>query len=115
LPFNIELCFNTPKYRTPQGGSECQMHRLQQAAEETHMGFLADWFPDSPGNTAVRHRSEGDREVLELDLRELTAKKRIRVDMDAVRNRLAAWRRYHEDQDFAGDYAPMNPGYPFGT
>jgi hypothetical protein len=114
LPFNIELCFNTPKYRTPQGGSECQMHRLQQAAEETHMGFLADWFPDSPGNTAVRHQSVGDREILELDLRELTAKKRIRVDMDAVRDRLTAWRRYHEDQDFAGDYAPMNPGYPFG-
>jgi hypothetical protein len=113
LPFEIVLRYKTPQFRDDQGNFEHQMHRLKQAAEETHLSVLADWFPDGGTNLAVQYRAEGDKEILDVDLRDLTKKRRIRADMDAIRERLQTWKHYSEDRDFAGDYAPVHPGYPF--
>jgi hypothetical protein len=114
LPFNIFLRLRTPQFRTAGRVDERQMNRLRQAAEETHMSFLADWFPDARTNKAVVYSVDKDNmEVLELNLRELSARRRIRADMASIRHLLATWRHYNDDRDFARDYAPENPGYPF--
>jgi len=39
----------------------------------------------------------------------LCEKKLITKDIDAFRERLKRWKRYNEDQDFSGDYAPAIP------
>lgn len=41
LPLNIEIQFITPRYK-----GEFQLHRLWEAALDTHMNFLYHWFPD---------------------------------------------------------------------
>ena len=49
LPLDIKVTYKTPVPKsTPSGmgAPQCQMHRLRDAAHETHMGFLTDWFPD---------------------------------------------------------------------
>ena len=113
LPFDIRLIYRTPPYRTDRGHVECQMYRLEEAAHETHMSFLYGWFPNKSSNKAVLYDSDRSGESLEIHLRELTREKRIKVGMDVVRERLAKWRRYNEDRDFVGDYAPISPGFPF--
>jgi hypothetical protein len=114
LPFNILLQYKTPQFQDSQGHIERQMDRLREAVDETHLSVLADWFPDCKTNRAVRYEADGDKsEILKLDLRELTKRRRIRADMSAIRERLLTWRRYSEDRDFTGDYAPVNPGYPY--
>ncbi|MHC4476154.1 MAG: hypothetical protein ACYTEL_10940 [Planctomycetota bacterium] len=44
-----------------------------------------------------------------LHLRQVGAKNRITKDIDAFRDRLKKWKRYNEDRDFSGDYAPAVP------
>jgi len=124
--FDIQVEFVTPLYgeraeprRTPQ------LYRLRDAARETHMGFLAKWFPcksHEPGNKprvtndAVTYTLRGDlgdplaREHLSLRLRALCKEKRITRDIEEFRRCLKRWKRYNEDREFAGDYGV--PDYP---
>ena len=86
------------------------------------MNFLHDWFPRTSvegaadpamTNGAVTHcpGTPGDPEILTLDLGELSKEPaRITASMDTFRKKLRKWRRYNEDRDFSGDYAPAIPG-----
>ena len=122
LPFDIEVTFKTPWFRLPGQKPQSQMHRLRDAAAETHMHFLRDWLPTSSDSTdvtsnitgAVRHSREKvsddlGYDILTLDLRRL-AMKTIAGDVDHFRDRLRTWRRWNEDRDFEGDYTPLVPG-----
>ncbi|MGA3027614.1 MAG: hypothetical protein ABSF98_22870 [Bryobacteraceae bacterium] len=98
LDFNIKVAFDTPLLR--QGGQAVsQMDRLRDAAEETRMNFLSDWFPARSGG-AVSHELRGTREVLTLDLKELSGKRLVSEEMGVFWRRLAQWSRFAEDQDF---------------
>lgn len=46
---------------------------------------------------------------LMLHLRQLSKKKLITKDIAAFRERLKGRKRYNEDRDFSGDYAPAIP------
>lgn len=123
LPFGIEIQFITPKYYD-SGKMQFQMHRLREAAVETHMTFLHDWFPNNPvawgsTNHAIGHSTmlakTGDimeslpdidqKEALFIKLNELTKRKLITEDVKEFRKCLAKWKRYNDDRDFQGDYA----------
>jgi len=119
LPFDVEVTFKTPWFHFPGRKPQSQMHRLRDAAAETHMHFLRDWLPSSADGTnvtdAVRHSLERLSEdfaydVLTLDLRRLAEKKTIASDVDRFRDRLRTWKRWSEDRDFEGDYTPLVPG-----
>jgi len=56
-----------------------------------------------------RYDEEAGKEHLVLHLRELSGKKLITKDIDAFGERLKRWKRYNEDRDFSGDYAPAIP------
>ena len=95
------------------------MHRLRDAAAETHMHFLRDWLPSLADGTnvtgAVRYSSRGkpdDRmyDILTLDLRRLAEKKTIAGDVRRFRDCLRTWKRWSEDRDVEGDYTPRVPG-----
>ena len=108
--FEVELRFVTPDFR--RGAQrESQMHRLRQAADETHMNFLADWFP-SASNAAVRHKhdEEGGTDTLELNLHQLMLRGPVTAQMKTFFKLLSRWSRFNEDRGFAGDYAPEPPG-----
>ncbi len=108
LNFDVTLRYTTPSFVNSQRIREPQMHRLKMAAEETHMSFLADWFPGLEANGPVRYGvDDTGHEVLTVDLKKLCAKRPITASMDAFRERLARWRDYNEDRDFAGDYAQV--------
>jgi len=122
LNIEIDVEYVTPWYRSEDGTLEQQFYRLRDAARETHMGFLSDWFPEKENsnktgvtNGAIEHIVEsvvdgpGKKEGLILYLRELTKKKRITKDIEEFRNRLKQWKRYNEDRDFSGDYADIIP------
>jgi hypothetical protein len=109
LPFNIVASFRTPAFKMGSEKQEYQMHRLRCAAEETHMTFLARWFPCGVDDRAVRYEIGKDYEILTLDLAHLSAEPRITESVDTFRERLALWRNYNEDREFAGDYAPAIP------
>lgn len=109
LPFNIVTSFCTPAFNMGSEKQEYQMHRLRCAAEETHMTFLARWFPCGVDDRAIRYKIDKDHEVLTLDLTHLTTERRITESVDTFRKRLALWRNYNEDREFAGDYAPAIP------
>jgi len=121
--FDIQVEYVTPLYRKREPGAseEQQMHRLRDAADRTHMGFLDEWFPNVKQgevmtNGAVEHgvkeaSGNGRRmEHLSLNLRALSKKKRITKDIGEFHKSLRRWHRYSEDRDFAGDYgAPESP------
>jgi hypothetical protein len=110
LPFNIITRYRTPLFTNDQGYTERQIHRLKSAAEETHMTFLSRWFPSGVDDKAVCYDTDPEgREVLTLSLRELTRERRITEGVEVFRERLALWRNYNEDREFAGDYAPVVP------
>lgn len=115
LELDIDVEYVTPIYRNPRsGGPENQLHRLRDAARETHMGFLEKWFPtrkngDAVTNGAVEYRCKDGKEHLILHLRQLSKRNLITKDMDAFWERLKCWKRYNEDRDFSGDYAPAIP------
>lgn len=119
FPFNIEIEFRTPYFCRPGYKPESQMRRLRDAVDETHMNFLRDWLPSSSGGTdatkAVRYHSvtganEADYDVLTLDLRHLADHKVIKGNVSQFRDCLRNWKRWNEDRDYAGDYAPRIPG-----
>jgi hypothetical protein len=88
-----------------------QLHRLRDAAYETHMSFLAEWFP-SETNTAVTHESgsKSEPETLSIDLRALSMRPRMTRDLDAFTACLSEWKHYQDDQLYPGDYAIAVPG-----
>ncbi len=113
LPFNIKIQFITPPFLY-EGKVIYQMQRLREAAIETHMNFLHDWFPGISNNRAILHTIKDpdypDKEVLTIDLRELTKRQLMTASMKTFWNKLSHWRRFHEDREFSGDYAPSVPG-----
>lgn len=118
LPLDMRVHYVTPQYRpkgSRSGTPQRQLHRLRDAAFETHMTFLSEWFP-SEGNTAVRYRSIEDasdskqrREVLTLDLKALSGRARMTRQLDAFTECLEQWKHYRDDQQFPGDYAVPTP------
>ena len=56
LPYNLDVEIVTP---TPivSGQRHCQMNRLVEAAHQTHMNFLADWFPLDENEPLVQFRA----------------------------------------------------------
>jgi hypothetical protein len=122
LDLNIDIKYITPIYKNTNN-KEMQFHRLRDAMHETHMGFLADWFPTNViteneitkiTNEAVTYippRNENGNEQLILHLRKLSKEKLITKDIETFREHLRHWQRYNEDRDFIGDYGmPEYPG-----
>ena len=134
--FNITVTYNTPLYVVMQNVPEdlsngdhkanvqSQLHRLKDAAFETHMNFLNNWFPtdretvDSGEskteflkNSFLRHNIDvqNKRERLCLDLRALSQQTVLTQGMDTFWKHLREWKRYNEDRDFPGDYAVATP------
>jgi hypothetical protein len=110
FPFEVTLRFVTPHFG--KGGRPgSQMDRLKEAAHETHMNFLADWFPKD-GNDAIQHTSDDQERLdkLELHLRALTLSRPVSATMKTFFRLLSHWSRFNEDRVFAGDYAPEPPG-----
>ena len=93
------------------------MDRLKEAANQTHMNFMANWFPRT-GNAAVLHNppeldgmaDAPETDVLELDLRNLSSSRPVSASMRTFRELLEHWSRYNEDRVFAGDYGTEPPG-----
>jgi hypothetical protein len=119
FPLNIEIEFQTPYFHRAGHDPESQMRRLRDAVDETHMNFLRDWLPSSAEGTnatkAIRYQSVTgsngtDYDVLTLDLRCLADRKVIKADVSKFRACLRDWKRWNEDRDYAGDYAPRIPG-----
>jgi hypothetical protein len=119
FPFNVEISFKTPWFRVLGRDPQSQMCRLRDAAAETHMHFLRDWWPSSSDGSdvtaPVRHLLEKmpkgfGYDILTLNLRHLAKKKVIAGDVDRFRDRLERWKRFNEDRDFEGDYSPLVPG-----
>ncbi|MHC4497733.1 MAG: hypothetical protein ACYS21_01315 [Planctomycetota bacterium] len=103
-------------YKGEDGTEERQYYRLRHAMRETNMRFLGKWFPtrkdgDRVTNGAVTYYCDEQerKEHLILHLRQLSRRKLITKDIDAFRERLKKWKRYNEDRDFSGDYAPSIP------
>jgi hypothetical protein len=119
LPLDISVTYSTPLYNNDgHNPAQPQLHRLRNAAFETHMSFLMDWFPDKPGkingkdcmtNGAVSYLINGDREELTLHLRNLAGKGLMTKNLRAFQDCLKEWKLYNEDRDFPGDYAPVIP------
>jgi hypothetical protein len=120
LPLDIALTFDTPQFMPDDGTPpQPQLFRLRDAAYETHMSFLYDWFPTEcmPGsrtlsNGAVTYQQiDGlrPRERLTLDLRAQSGNTLITKDMDAFWEHIRKWKRYNEDRDFPGDYVSVIP------
>lgn len=122
---DIEVEYITPPFQVPFSlGPVRQMHRLRDAARETHMGFLAKWFPDCVLDAATEKTTNGaitywpeepisnrlKHEHLVLHLRRLSQQKIITRDIGEFRERLKKWRHYNVDREFVGDYA--SPDFP---
>lgn len=115
LPFDLKVNFKTPYFcnetldvKTPQ------LHRLRNAAYETHMSFLSDWFPNEKNgkiltNGAVEYSQNGETELLSLDLKKLAKKRRVTKDMGAFYTQLSKWKHYYDDKEFPGDYVAVHP------
>jgi hypothetical protein len=117
--FDVEVRYCTPAF-TKNGSEhpEQQLHRLRDAAQETHMTFLNRWFPNSPSacsrgttNGSVTWRpSQAGRmpesyESLTLHLRKLSETNPITGSIDDFRKHLRNWKYYNEDREYGGDYA----------
>jgi hypothetical protein len=120
LPLEISVSFKTPFYKDPYQEKpypQQQLHRLRNAAHETHMSFLWEWFPrdenrdGSLTNGAVTYEANQDeqRETLTLDLRKLSLKPLMTKNMDAFRERLKEWKHFNDDREFPGDYVNAIP------
>ena len=96
-----------------------QLYRLRNAARETHMTFLEDFFPNEAckidSNSAVTngwvsHYTKDKNDHLILHLRNLSQARPITRGMDVFHERLREWRDYNLDRSFPGDYAaPPRP------
>jgi hypothetical protein len=121
LPLDIIVTYVTPYYEDRDRGSKLrQMDRLRNAAYETHMTCLEDWFPTerieldgevwwSNGAVGYRYDDANHMEFLKLDLRELTKRVFMTGRMEIFRDRLREWKHANDDRDFPGDYAQVVP------
>ena len=115
LPFDIKVNFKTPYYLDDVHGNKTpQLHRLRNAAHDTHMTFLSDWFPNERKgelltNGPVDYREDNEMETLSLNLKELSKKRLMTKDMSAFYKRLREWKQYNDDRDFPGDYVEVYP------
>ena len=48
--------------------------------------------------------------MLTLHLRKLSELEPVTASMGTFRSFIEKWRRYNNDRDFTGDYAPVPPG-----
>jgi hypothetical protein len=134
LPLNITVTYINPLQDAEGNVYPPQFYRLRDAAHETHMTFLTDWFPGktdpdnltnsmgankpkiSLSNGAVsyalyeeKHGIQNEREELTLNLRELSRKPLMTKDMRAFQKCLEQWKHYNEDREFPGDYVAVKP------
>lgn len=115
LPFDVKVNFKTPYfYNKDQNVKTPQLYRLRNAAYETHMSFLSDWFPNESNgevltNGAVDYYKDGETELLSLDLKKLSQKRRMTKDMGAFYTQLSKWKHYNDDKEFPGDYVEVHP------
>jgi hypothetical protein len=109
LPLDI-----TVSYITPLFDKHRQFYRLRDAAHETHMSFLTEWFPTKKAggnvlsNGAVTYHCT-DQEKVTLDLRALSGKVLMTRGMDTFWQRLKEWKHFNDDRDFPGDYVNVIP------
>jgi hypothetical protein len=118
LPLDISVTYVTPLYENHEHRvSQPQLHRLRNAAHETHMSFLMKWFPTGQKattdrvlltNGAVTYHCD-NREELTLDLRALSSRVLMTRGMDAFWKCLQEWKHFNDDRDFPGDYVPVTP------
>jgi hypothetical protein len=124
FPLDIQVTYKTPPLEPlvpGRGVPRRQMHRLRDAAHETHMTFLADWFPDEPvsdqppgtlGNRAITYYYDDQDRPMErvtLDLREMSKKVRMTQGLRRFKDCLETWKHYVDEQEFPGDYAVAVP------
>jgi hypothetical protein len=123
LPLDITVTYVTPLFKRHQSDEgQSQYHRLRDAAYETHMSFLEEWFPTrcenlekgaTLTNRAITyrrlHRDNAEKEELTLDLRALSGKALMTKGMDSFWQCLQQWKRFNEDRDFPGDYVSVVP------
>jgi hypothetical protein len=86
LPLNITVNYVTPLYRkSKEHEGQSQLFRLRNAAHETHMSFLEEWFPteQTTGNNKAITHNLGKRgyETLSLELKALSDKALMTRDM----------------------------------
>lgn len=118
FPIDIFVTYKTPFYKNNQY-RQSQLHRLRNAAHDTHMSYLQDWFPNIQSkssnthysyNGAIIHTLSDDfHDILTIDLKKLSQKALITKDLETFRKSLKEWKCYNEDQDFLGDYVPIVP------
>ncbi len=121
LEFVTPLFYTSDEYGLPADSppaDRSQMHRLRNAARDTHMAFLDRFFPVEPlsphsnkvSNGYVTHWFDSNNDHLILHLRKLARVKPITRGMDVFRDSLQKWREYDRDRSFPGDYAaPARP------
>ncbi len=111
----IDIEYITPFYQqqfssTPQ----MQLHRLRHAVDDTHMGFLRNWFPEKrssngnglTNNAVSYYTTDPKKEHLILHLNRICGSQLITKDISEFRTKLKKWKHYNDDRVFAGDYAP---------
>lgn len=121
LPMDISVTYITPFFNNHnQNIKQSQLHRLRDAAHETHMSFLAEWFPNESiandkgkclTNGAITYIEcdEEKQDKLILDLRKLSKRVFINRGMDAFWKCIKNWKHYNDDRDFPGDYVSTIP------
>jgi hypothetical protein len=119
FPIEIQITYKSPLFKNHDHmHPQSQLFRLRNAAHETHMTFLYNWFPTSQKGTmagsiltngAVSHSLGLDQEELTLDLRQLSRKNLITRDMDAFWKCIQEWKNFNDDRDFPGDYVSVIP------
>ena len=118
LPLEITITFKTPMFQRvgqSRGLPQRQLERLREAAFDTHMAFLEDWFPATtdgkPTNDAVSYQADEGLQIerLTLHLNKLAGRTLIQRDMSIFREYLERWKYYLDDREFPGDYAVPVP------
>ena len=134
LPFNIIVQIKTPTYPLQNGGEETpQMDRLRDAAEDTHMAYLYNFFKaiqntkdkiypiceDSDGtefypDQAISYYYDKDEkaELLSFSLIKMDGQRQYMTNsLSRFRKNLKGWKHFHEDRFLVGDYSPWRHDY----
>ncbi len=131
LPFDVVVQFVTPTFREDSDHPPVrQIDRLFDAAQQTHMAYLANWFPkgpqcgdvipdiyaidrkweylDYPLSYHVDDSPRGPlREMISLSLRRFDGRTYLMEgSMDRFRKDLMGWKDFNVDRLFSGDYFP---------
>lgn len=120
LGFSVNAKFITPAFKGNQGRKEQQQFfRLRDAAFETHMDFLTNWFPtakdgnflksDAVSYCCILDRNDKKQEHLELKVDRLAKRPLVTQDMDVFWKQLRQWKHCNDGRQFAGDYAEVVP------